>query len=195
MRRRMEFSLSCAYAHGTAVLRTHLDSTAPQHRISWPLFAEMRDHWAGRIDLQAVSILAIEDFLTDHGRELAALIAETGGVLGAVTYMIPELDAALDSPYSDLAAEHGLDLDFHADETADPEARSLRHIAQAALRNRFAGRIVCGHCCSLANQPADEADRTLDLVARRPASPSSLCPCATCIFRTVRPGVRRAGAA
>ena len=62
VRRRMEFSLSCALVHGTAVLRTHLDSTAPQHRISWPIFAEMRDRWAGRIDLQAVSILAIEDF-------------------------------------------------------------------------------------------------------------------------------------
>src|SRR6185295_107220 len=35
---RMEFSLRSAYAHGTAVLRTHLDSLAPQHRISWPVF-------------------------------------------------------------------------------------------------------------------------------------------------------------
>jgi cytosine deaminase len=32
--RRMEFSLRCAYAHGTAALRTHLDSIPPQHDIS-----------------------------------------------------------------------------------------------------------------------------------------------------------------
>ncbi len=176
VRRRMDFALRCAHAHGTAALRTHLDSTAPQHRISWPVFAEMRAEWAGRIDLQAVSILAIDDFLTDHGPDLAALIAGHGGVLGAVTYMIPELDDALDAIFR-LAAEHGLDLDFHSDETADPEARSLRHVAQAALRNRFPGRVVCGHCCSLANQPDDEADRTLDLVAEAGIAIVSLPMC------------------
>src|SRR5262249_51853581 len=33
---RMEFGMRCALAHGTAAIRTHLDSAAPQHRISWP---------------------------------------------------------------------------------------------------------------------------------------------------------------
>ncbi len=174
--RRMDFALRCAYAHGTAALRTHLDSVAPQHRISWPLFAEMRERWAGRIDLQAVSILSVEDFLTDHGSELATLIAKNGGVLGAFTYMTPNLDAALDAMFR-LAAEHGLDLDFHSDETADPQARCLRHIAQAALRHRFRGRVVCGHCCSLANQADDEADRTLDLVAEAGIAIVSLPMC------------------
>jgi cytosine deaminase len=41
----------------------------------------------------------------------------------------------------------------------------LRRIAEAALRNRFEGRILCGHCCSLAMQEQDQALRTLDLVA------------------------------
>ena len=176
LRRRMEFSLRTAHAHGTVALRTHLDSTAPQHRVSWPVFAEMRERWAGRIDLQAVSILSIEDFPAGFGPELAALIARHDGVLGAVTFMIPELDAALDTVFA-LAAEHGLDLDFHVDETADPQARSLRHVAEAALRHRFAGRIVCGHCCSLANQDADEADRTLDLVAEAGIAVVSLPMC------------------
>ncbi len=176
VRRRMDFALRCAYAHGTSALRTHLDSVAPQQRISWPVFAEMRVEWAGRIDLQAVSILSVEDFLTGFGSELAALIAEHGGVLGAFVFMTPELDAALDAMFQ-LATEYGLDLDFHSDETADPDARSLRHIAQAAIRNRFAGRIVCGHCCSLANQPAEEADRTLDLVVEAGIAVVSLPMC------------------
>jgi hypothetical protein len=33
------------------------------------------------------------------------------------------------------------------------------------LRNRFKGRVVCGHCCSLAVQPEEEICRTLDLCA------------------------------
>jgi cytosine deaminase len=64
-----------------------------------------------------------------------------------------------------LAAERGLELDFHVDETLDPSACSLRAIAAAALRHRFAGRILCGHCCSLATQEPAAAEATLDLVA------------------------------
>ncbi len=42
VRRRMEFSLRCAFAHGTAAIRTHLDSLPPQDEISWPVFRELR---------------------------------------------------------------------------------------------------------------------------------------------------------
>jgi cytosine deaminase len=34
VRRRMDFSLRCAFAHGTRAIRTHLDSRAPQASIS-----------------------------------------------------------------------------------------------------------------------------------------------------------------
>jgi len=80
-----------------------------------------------------------------------------------VTYMSPALDAQLDRALA-LAAERGLGLDFHVDESGDPGARSLAQIARAALRHRFAGPIVCGHCCSLAMQPPEVVEETLDLV-------------------------------
>jgi cytosine deaminase len=33
------------------------------------------------------------------------------------------------------------------------------------MRHGYEGRVVCGHCCSLAMQPQSEIDRTLDLMA------------------------------
>ena len=45
-----------------------------------------------------------------------------------------------------LAAERGLDLDFHVDENRNVAAKGLRYVAQKALQHRFPGRIVCGHC-------------------------------------------------
>src|SRR5262249_52362074 len=97
VRRRMDFSLRCAWAHGTAVLRTHLDSIAPQHTISWPVFAEMRERWAGRIDLQAVSLFPIELFLDKaFADDIVATVKRHKGVLGAVTYGIPELDRGIE---------------------------------------------------------------------------------------------------
>ncbi len=177
LERRMDFALRAAYAHGTALIRTHLDSGPPQHRETWPVFARMREKWAGRIDLQAVSIFAIDHFADEaYADEIVDTVATHGGVLGAVTFMIPDL-AALIEKMMTRAAERGLDLDFHVDETSDPEARSLRVIADTALKLHFPGRIVCGHCCSLAVQPDKEAQETLARVAEAGIAVVSLPMC------------------
>ncbi|KRE17019.1 cytosine deaminase [Bosea sp. Root381] len=159
VRARMEFGLRCAFAHGTAALRTHIDSLGKQIGISWPVVAELRAEWAGRIALQASPLFGIECALDPvHLRDLVAAVKAHGdGLFGCVTYMIPELDQALDIVFR-IAIENGFDLDFHVDESNDPAARSLERIAEAALRHRFTGRILAGHCCSLAlQQPEDEA--------------------------------------
>jgi cytosine deaminase len=151
LRARCEFGLRCAYAHGTVAIRTHLDSRPPQHSISWPLFEELRAEWAGRIELQAVSLVASDEMAGPVGEEIADRVAAAGGVLGCVTYMVPGLDALLERMFA-LAAERRLDLDFHVDESLDPAARSLRRIPEAVLPHRFPGKILCGHCFSLAVQ-------------------------------------------
>ena len=175
--RRMDFALRSAFAHGTKALRTHVDALPPQHRITFPVFEDLREAWAGRIELQASSLIPI-DMAADPAafEDVAGEVRRTGSVLGAVTYMVPELEAGLDRMFGH-AIEHGLDLDFHVDETADPTARSLHAIAEAAIRHGFDGRIVVGHCCSLARQPVDEADRTLDLVAEAGIGVVSLPMC------------------
>ncbi len=177
VRTRMEFSLRCAYAHGTRAIRTHLDSAEGQHSISWPVFAELRADWADRITLQAASLVGIEA-LAESSERIAVLqsVLAAGGIAGAVTYMVPELDATLDHMFKD-AMDAGIDLDFHVDETLDPDARSLAVIAEKAIALGYQGRITCGHCCSLSRQPDDEVDRTLDLVARANISVVSLPMC------------------
>ncbi|RKF06098.1 cytosine deaminase [Oceaniradius stylonematis] len=174
---RMEFGLRCAYAHGTRAVRTHLDSISPQDAISWPVFEAMRERWAGRIELQGACLLGIEGVRdADWFATLASRVAAAGGMLGAVAYMVPDLDALLDRIFA-AAIEHGLDLDFHADETGDVDARALRHIADAAARHRFDGQILVGHCCSLARQPDAEVLATLDAVAAQNISVVSLPMC------------------
>lgn len=168
VRRRMEFGLMAAYAHGVVAIRTHLDSLAPQASISYPLFREMRDRWAGRIDLQASSIVPLDIFLTDEGRALAETVAATGGQLGCITQfrdlanvpLSPEFDIAMTRVF-ELASERSLDLDLHVDESGDPEARTLLRVAQLAARLGFRGNILCGHCSSLALQTDDFIDTTL----------------------------------
>jgi cytosine deaminase len=175
--RRMDFSLRSAYAHGTKALRTHIDSLSPQDEISWPVFAEMRERWRGRIELQAACLTGIEaarDKIWFAG--LAKRVAAAGGVLGAFAYMLPDLEELLDFVFA-LAIEHGLDLDFHADETGDASSVALKKIAEAALWNNFQGKILVGHCSSLARQPDREVLETLDKVAKANLSVVSLPMC------------------
>lgn len=175
--RRMDFSLRCAFAHGTTAMRTHLDSVPPQEEISWPVFEELRERWRGRVELQGACLFGIEAARDAAWlRRMASRVAATGGVLGAVSYMLPDLEPLLDRMFA-LAMEHGLDLDFHADETQDVAAVSLRLIAETALRHNFEGRVLVGHCCSLSRQPDAEVLETLDKVARAGLGVVSLPMC------------------
>jgi cytosine deaminase len=48
--RRMDFSLRCAYAHGTSALRTHLINMSPkQTALTWPVFSRLKREWAGKV--------------------------------------------------------------------------------------------------------------------------------------------------
>jgi len=172
--RRMDFSLRCAYAHGTVAIRTHLNSEPPQDAITWPVFHDMRRRWAGRIHLQPVCLIALEKMVEPLATELADLVAQSNGVLGAFTNASPTLDADLERVFR-LARERRLDLDFHADESLDPESRSLDRMADLALD--FPGKVHAGHCCSLSVQTHEIAAATLHKLKAAGVSVSSQPMC------------------
>ena len=187
VRARMDFSLRCAFAHGSGAIRTHLDSLGKQAAISWPVFAEMREQWKDRIALQAVALFPIDLAVDDESqfRALAATVVRHGGILGGITFLGekpgPMLELALDRLFG-IAIAHGLDIDLHVDESCSTDAVSLERIAVAALRHRFKGRIVAGHCCSLSVVPEADRARIIDKLGK-PVSPSCRCRCATCTCR------------
>ncbi|RUM25320.1 cytosine deaminase [Rhizobium vallis] len=177
VKKRMEFSLRSAYAHGTSLIRTHLDSLAPQHRVSFEVFAEMREIWKDKIALQAVALFPMEYMAdADYFADLVAVVRDKGGLIGGVTRMNPDLDGQLDVLFR-AAADNGLDVDLHVDETDDASAETLKAIAEAVLRNGFEGKVTVGHCCSLARQDEETAKRTVELVAQAGLSVVSLPMC------------------
>ncbi len=174
---RMDFSLRCAYAHGTSLIRTHIDSLDPQHRISFPVFKDMRERWKDKIDLQAAALFPLYAMADEaFFRDLTAVIKETGGLFGRLTQVGPALDQELDQLFR-TAADIGVDVDLHVDETADREVLTLASIAQAVIRNRFEGTVTVGHCCSLARQDEETAKRAVDLVAKANLAVVSLPMC------------------
>jgi cytosine/creatinine deaminase len=177
VRRRMEFGLRSAFAHGTRAIRTHLDSMAPQDSISWPVFGDLRAEWAGRIDLQAACLIGCDGFTTDGPfRRTADLVAEHGGILGMVTYPLPDIARRL-RDFLNLAASLGLAADFHADETLDHTSNTLREIADAVIETGFTAPVTVGHCCSVSAMDDATAMDTLDLVAKAGLNVVSLPMC------------------
>ncbi len=170
IRRRFTFGLRCAYVHGVGAIRTHIDSYDPVLERSWNLFQSQKQEWAGKIELQAVSLVPIQMYLTDYSKRLADITAQFGGILGAATndidHTIPktaeETDRGLDVLFT-LAAERGLDVDMHVDQIGDLTAFSLPRIAKAVMRNGFKGRVTCDHCVNLALQPDDVIRETIQL--------------------------------
>ncbi|MGQ0567273.1 MAG: cytosine deaminase [Gemmobacter sp.] len=166
VRARMDFSLRCAWAHGTRAIRTHLDSIPPQDEISWAVFREMRAEWAGRIDLQAVCLIGAEGFSeTGDFAHTAGIVVDSGGVLGMVTYPLPDIADRI-AGFLGVADRLGLAADFHVDETLDTSSNTLKLIAEAVLNTGFSAPVVVGHCCSVSAMHEAEAMATLDLVAK-----------------------------
>ncbi|MFC0220094.1 cytosine deaminase [Pseudochelatococcus lubricantis] len=166
LRRRMGFALRCAHHHGTASMRTHIDSQPGQYRVSWEVFEELRDTWRGRIALQGASLFSIE-YVRDETffTEVCRRVGRAGGALGAVVFPTPDVDDLLERMFR-AASDHGLPLDFHADETSDPSSNMLERIADRALARAESPPVLVGHCCSLAVQDENDRRRTLEKVAR-----------------------------
>lgn len=174
--RRMNFALKCSYAHGTIALRTHLDALGVLPNANFERFVQLREEWRDRLTLQAVCLVSLDYYLNPESTALADRMAEIGGILGGVAYMNEAIDEQLDRVFS-LAIERNLNLDLHVDESGSASDMALRHIALAALRHNFTGQIVCGHCCSLAVQSPEEAEKTIHLVKQAGIGVVSLPMC------------------
>jgi cytosine deaminase len=170
LRTRIGFGLRCAYAHGVSMIRTHLDSQEANAEMSWRVFTELRAEWAGRVELQAVGLVPLTFFRNDYGAKLADLVLASGGVLGGTTDAIGHYDGARNEELVSLldrflavAAERGLDVDMHVDQSDDVSAFSLPLIAESVLRTKFRGRVLAGHCVNLALQPEATIARSIAL--------------------------------
>jgi cytosine/adenosine deaminase-related metal-dependent hydrolase len=153
--------------------------TPKQTELTWPAFSKLREKWQGRVDVQGVSLVVLSFFRDEEAAiKLADIVAEHKGLLGAAvccaergghpeddwTTCEKDRDELLDRIFT-LAKERDLDIDFHTDENGNELAKGLRYVAQKTIQHGYQGRVVCGHCCSLAYQLPEELEKTLRLAA------------------------------
>ena len=167
---RFEFALQTAYAHGTSAIRTHIDCFVEgQAATSFGVFQRLRERWAGRIELQAVSLVGPELYHDVANAAVIDIVSDAGGKLGGIVYRLSEnedpaiLEGRLEHLFA-LAESRGLDVDLHVDENGSPASTTLSQIASLVLRTKFKGNVICGHCCSLSVINDVIAVRTIELV-------------------------------
>lgn len=165
LRARIGRGMTEAFANGVAALRSHVDWTEPDKPLAWSVMGDLAQDWRGRMVMQRAALVLIELLGdADIGPAIAAAVAKDGGVLGTFIYRHDDFAAKLDRVFA-LAVRHDLPLDFHVDEGLEPEAQAFDTIVALTAKHSLAGRVLCGHACSLSVRPEVEVARVIDAAA------------------------------
>lgn len=160
IRGRAARALEAAYRNGVGVLRSHVDWPEPGAPIAWTVLNELKHEWKGRVELQLAALVPA-DLLPEAGARIAERVRRDNGVFGAFFYRNEDLPGKVDIAFR-LASRHELALDFHVDEGLDIEADGFSEIVAATKLARMAGRVLCGHGCSLSLHDDEALKRRLD---------------------------------
>ena len=153
-------------AKGTTAIRTHIDVGTGIGLRAAEALVRVRDELADVLDLQIVSLVsrptvgAAGAENRAHQRDAHALgVDVVGGCPHLEDDALGHLDVVLE-----LAAELGLPIDLHTDETLDPGVLNLEHITRLVGSTGFAHAVVASHCVSLGVQAADVQRRVAEAV-------------------------------
>ena len=159
-------TLDMAVRQGTTAMRSHAEIDPIVGLMGFEALATLKREYAPAIDLQLCAF-AQEGILKSPGTEALLREALRAGadLVGGVPYVDPDPRRHVDIVF-DLAAEFGVDADFHADFFDEPQHLHARYIAAETVRRGWQGRVALGHMSEMAALPPDEQDALARELAR-----------------------------
>ena len=150
--------LDMAVRQGTTAMRGHAEVDPIIGLMSFEALSTLKREYAPAIDLQLCAF-AQEGILKSPGTEslLREALRAGADLVGGVPYVDPDPRRHIDIVF-DLAAEFGVDADFHADFFDEPQHLHARYIAEQTARRGWRGRVALGHVSEMAALPPDEQD-------------------------------------
>ncbi|MFM1797964.1 MAG: hypothetical protein RLZZ117_242 [Cyanobacteriota bacterium] len=152
VRARAERALEQAWRYGLRAMRSHIDSLGPWTTPCWEVLGELRQRWAGRVDLELVALVPLQHWLTPEGEGQARRIAACGGLLGGVLgppYRPDGRDGEALRALLALAERQGCGVDLHVDESAQPPPRGLLVLHRLLRDQRPSVAITASHASSM----------------------------------------------
>jgi cytosine deaminase len=154
-------------ANGATAIRTHADVTTDGGLTSVHALVELRHALRHLVTIEVIALCGWPAIGAAGGQQRAllhdAIAMGVDGVGGC-----PHLEddpAAANELFLTIAAEHGLAVDLHTDETLDPRRFALEDLADRVLASGFAHRVAASHCVSLGMQGAAVQQRVAEKVA------------------------------
>ena len=155
-------------SNGYRYVRTHADTTTEHGLRSIEALTEVRRRVADVIDVEIVSLCGwpvIGPGGADQRSLLREALATGADVVGGCPHLEHSGDArAATEFFLQCAADHGVGVDLHTDETLDPTATGLVDLAEMTAAG-FDQAVTASHCVSLGMQSADRQQEVAELVA------------------------------
>ncbi len=156
-----------AVGQGILAIRSHVDVTDPNFRTVEALL-EVREAVKDVIDLQLVAFPQ-DGWYRSPGAETAVIRALDAGVdiVGGIPHFERTMQAGHDSVTAacKLAADRGLMVDLHCDETDDPMSRHIEVLAAETIRYGLQGRVAGSHLTSMHSMDNYYVSKLIPLIA------------------------------
>ncbi|MBC8194787.1 MAG: amidohydrolase family protein [Acidimicrobiia bacterium] len=149
---RASTAMELLLVHGVTAVRTHVNVGAGTQNLEAVMDA--RSHMAGLMDVQIVALTGNPMTGPEGAANRASLDAaiEAGAdLVGGCPHLDPD-GPGLISHALTVAAEAGVGVDLHVDETLDPAVLTLRDLARQVIDSGFQNSVSAGHCVTLGMQ-------------------------------------------
>jgi len=168
VKRRVRQVLRWQLANGVQHVRSHVDVCDPQLTALRAL-VELRDEVRGQMDMQLVAFPQQGIHSFEGGEELMRKAVQAGAdVVGGIPHFeITREYGERSVKFSmALAAEHGLRVDIHCDETDDDHSRFSEVMAAETIRLGLEGRVTASHTTAMHSYNAAYAYRLINNLRR-----------------------------
>ena len=156
-----------AVSMGLLAIRSHVDTT-PDHLRGVEAMLEVKRRVAPYLDLQLVAFPQDGFYRTETGRENLIRALDMGvDVVGGIPHFERTMADGTASvlELAQIAADRGLMLDLHCDETDDPMSRHVETLASAVQRLGLGGRAAGSHLTSMHSMDNYYVSKLLPLIA------------------------------
>ncbi len=156
-----------AIARGTLAIRSHVDICDPR-LLAVEALLDVREKVKPYIDLQLVAFPQ-DGYLRDPGaaKQLNQALDMGVDVVGGIPHFERTMDDGTESvrQLMKIAADRGLMVDMHCDETDDPNSRHIETLARECLALGMGGRVAGSHLTSMHSMDNYYVSKLIPLIA------------------------------
>ncbi|WP_395541654.1 amidohydrolase family protein [Neotabrizicola sp. sgz301269] len=167
-----------AVSQGLLHIRTHVDTSDPR-LVTAEALLEVQDRVRDYIDLQLVAFPQDGYYRAPQGAKSLERALDMGvGIVGGIPHFERTMEEGRLSleALCRIAAERGLMVDIHCDETDDPMSRHVETLAAETIRHGLQGRVNGSHLTSMHSMDNYYVSKLIPLMAeaRMNATPNPL---------------------